>query len=73
MINQQLHNLGAPNPEAKTSPIMEETDERFDELEQELEEQAVCYFNNSAYDNGSFACAWRITNSPPKTAPFPVL
>lgn len=54
MTNQQLHNLGAPDPEAITSPIMEETDEQFDELAQEIEEQAICYFNNVAYDNGSF-------------------
>ncbi len=57
MINQQRHNLGAPDLEAKTSPIMEETDEQFDELAQELEEQDVCYFNNVAYDSGSFACS----------------
>lgn len=57
MKNQQLQNLGAPDPEAKTSPIMEETDEKFDELAQELEELAICYFNNVAYDSGSFACS----------------
>lgn len=57
MLNQQLHNLGAPDPEAKTSPIMEETDEQFTELAQELEEQDSCYFNNAVYDSGSYACS----------------
>ncbi len=57
MTNQQRHNLGAPDPEAKTSPIMEETDEQFEELAQEIEEQEGCYFNNVVYDNGSFACS----------------
>ena len=39
MINQQRHNLGAPDPEAKTSPIMEETDEKFEELAQASKEK----------------------------------
>ncbi len=57
MTNQQRHNLGAPDPEANTSPILEETDEQFEELAQEVEDQAVCYFNNVAYESGSFGCS----------------
>ena len=55
MQNQHLHNLGAPDPEALTSPIMEETDEQFEELAQELEAQGGCYFNGTSFTNGSFA------------------
>ena len=57
VMQQRLTNVGAPDPEAKTSPIMEETDEQFGELAQELEDQAFCYFNNVAYESGSFACS----------------
>ena len=55
MQNSQLHNLGAPDPEALTSSIMEETDEQFEELAQEFEAQGACYFNGVSYVNGSFA------------------
>jgi len=56
-IPQSIPNIGTPDPEAKTSPIMEETDEQFDELAQGVEEQAVCYFNNVAYNSGSYVCS----------------
>jgi hypothetical protein len=49
--------VGAPDPELKTSPIMEETDEDFDSLAQEYEELDVCYFNNVAYDDGEYVCS----------------
>ena len=57
MINQQRHKLGSPDPEAKTSPILEESDEQFEELAQKVEEGAVCYFNNVAYESGSYGCS----------------
>jgi hypothetical protein len=49
--------VGAPDPELKTSPILDEEDEEFDVLAQEQEELPVCYFNNVAYDNGTFVCS----------------
>lgn len=49
--------VGAPDPELKTSPILDEEDEEFDVLAQEQEAQPVCYFNNEAYANGSFVCS----------------
>ncbi|OGT22317.1 MAG: hypothetical protein A2V90_00905 [Gammaproteobacteria bacterium RBG_16_57_12] len=52
-----LHNVGSPDPEAKTSPILEETDEDFEVLEQEVEEQGICYFNNVVYEDGSYVCS----------------
>ena len=53
----QLKDVGAPDLEARTSPIMEEGDEEFEVLAQAFEEQACCYFNNVAYDHGSFVCS----------------
>jgi hypothetical protein len=49
--------VGAPDPELKNSPIVEETDEDFEFLIQELSENNVCYFNGSAYDQGAFICS----------------
>ena len=49
--------VGSPDPELKTSPILEESDENFDVLAQEVEELPVCYFNNTAYDDGTFVCS----------------
>ena len=58
MIRQQtLDNVGAPDPEANTSPIVEETDEEFELLGQTQEEQVYCYFNNVSYQDGSYVCS----------------
>ena len=44
--------VGAPDPELKNSPILDEFDE---ELPYELElETGVCYFNNVAYRLGEY-------------------
>lgn len=58
-MNQRktLSQLGAPDPDAKTSPILEETDEEIELLAQGLEEESQCYFNNIAYQDGSYACS----------------
>jgi hypothetical protein len=55
--NQPINQVGAPQPEARTSPIMEETDEDFVMMAQSQEEQPCCYFNNVAYDDGNFVCS----------------
>ncbi|HKK06874.1 MAG: hypothetical protein P8009_08125 [Gammaproteobacteria bacterium] len=49
--------VGAPDPELKNSPIMEETDEDFEVLAQEVGETPVCYFNNVSYPDGRFVCS----------------
>lgn len=54
---QTLSFVGAPDPEAKTSPILEETDEEMEVLAQEFEEQPRCFFNNVAYAGGSYVCS----------------
>ena len=48
--------VGAPDPEHKTSPILDEYDEDFPILAQQIEELPVCYFNSVAYDDGTFVC-----------------
>ena len=49
--------VGAPDPELHTSPIMEETDEDFEVIAQEVEEHALCYFNGVTYPSGQFVCS----------------
>lgn len=58
MANQQhVVDVGAPIPDAKTSPILIESDEDYEVLAQEQEEQTYCYFNNVIYENGRFVCS----------------
>lgn len=49
--------VGAADPDLKTSPILEESDEEFDVLAQEVDDMPSCYFNNTAYPNGTYACS----------------
>lgn len=49
---RNIPQVGSPDPERRTSPILDEEDE---ELEPELElETGVCYFNDVAYPLGSY-------------------
>ena len=48
--------VGAPDPELRTSPIMEEMDEDHDVLAQESENTDACYFNGVVYARGDFVC-----------------
>jgi hypothetical protein len=49
--------VGAPDPELNTSPIMEDTDEEFEVLAQEVEELPICYFNNVSYPSETYVCS----------------
>lgn len=49
--------VGSPDPELNTSPIMEETDEDFEVTAQEVENLPVCYFNNTEYPSGQYVCS----------------
>jgi hypothetical protein len=49
--------VGSPDPELKTSPILEEGDEEFDVLPQEVDDLPHCYFNNVTYDDGTYVCS----------------
>ncbi|MEN8167620.1 MAG: hypothetical protein ABFR65_09120 [Pseudomonadota bacterium] len=48
--------VGAPDPELKTSPIFDDTDREFLSLDTELEE-GLCYFNDQIYRLGDYVCS----------------
>ena len=50
-------NVGAPDPELITSPIMEEMNEDFEILAQGLEKNTCCYFNSVMYNIGDYVCS----------------
>jgi hypothetical protein len=45
--------VGAPDPELKTSPILDRSDEDLLSLDLELE-TGVCYFNDASYALGDY-------------------
>ena len=49
--------VGAPNPELKTSPILEPMDEEVGVLAQEVEGLEVCYFNGQSFHSGDYVCS----------------
>ena len=49
--------VGVPDPELKTSPILEESDEDYELLAQGVEELQTCYFNNVSYVDGDYVCS----------------
>lgn len=59
MSNEQINvtQVGAPDPEMKTSPIMESLDEDYEVTAQVVEDLPVCYFNNIQYANGEYVCS----------------
>jgi hypothetical protein len=46
-------NVGAIDPELKTSPVLEETDEESYELRQAVPDGSVCYFNGEIFATGA--------------------
>ena len=52
-MDKPIKDLGAPDPELKNSPISDESDEEFEVLRQELEEN-VCYFNAQSFADGAY-------------------
>jgi len=50
--------VGAPDPERKTSPILDDDSISEESLEFDLEpETAVCYFNDQVYALGDYVCS----------------
>lgn len=47
--------LGALDPERKSSPVAWETDEDTEALRESVPDEAVCYFNDRAYEHGTVA------------------
>jgi hypothetical protein len=54
-MNDSLPQVGAPDPELKNSPIIDESeyDEQAASRDLELEE-GMCYFNGKAYSIGTY-------------------
>jgi hypothetical protein len=45
--------LGAPDPERKTSPVAWELDEDTETLREAVPDEAVCFFNDQPYEHGT--------------------
>lgn len=55
--NIHVTQVGAPDPELRNSPIVEEMDEDFDIAAQSLPEEPLCYFNGQPYGDGQWVCS----------------
>lgn len=53
MTTQKTEQLGAADPERKNSPIAWEADEDTEALREAVPDEAVCLFNDRAYDDGT--------------------
>lgn len=49
--------VGAPDPELKTSPILESMDEEAEVIPQEAGETPACYYNSATYEDGTYVCS----------------
>lgn len=49
--------VGAPDPDLRNSPIIEDTDYDYVEQGQQLPEAPVCYFNGSTFHDGEYVCS----------------
>lgn len=49
--------VGSPDPELKTSPILDEFDDEYEVLAQEMDELPSCLFNDLVYEDGSYVCS----------------
>ena len=54
---KHAEDVGAPDPELNTSPIVEDSDEDFEVTAQEVEDLPVCIFNSTNYPNGEYVCS----------------
>ena len=53
-MTSETKQLGAADPERKNSPVAWEADDDTDALREEVPDEAVCFFNDRAYDHGTF-------------------
>jgi hypothetical protein len=51
--NTMHDHVGAPDPELKTSPILEEYDEDAPILAQEFDDLPMCWYNGETYASGT--------------------
>lgn len=53
-MNTSTPDVGDQDPEARNSPIAGEEDEETQFLRQDVPGDAVCWFNDVAYEHGTF-------------------
>ena len=51
---EHVQDVGAPDPESKTSPVAEESDSESEALRQQVPGESVCYFNNQSFPTGAY-------------------
>jgi hypothetical protein len=58
-MTDRIHILqvGAPDPDLRNSPIVEETDEDYPILAQTLPEEPQCYFNGRVFHHNQLVCS----------------
>ena len=49
--------VGAPDPELRNSPIVEESDEDYEIAAQTLPDEPLCYFNSHSFRHDQFVCS----------------
>ena len=52
-MTNPIQQLGAPDPERRTSPVAWEFDEETETLREAVPDEAVCFFNDVAYADGT--------------------
>ena len=52
-MSTRTQQVGAPDPERKTSPVAWETDEDTETLRESVPDGAVCFFNDGSYRHGT--------------------
>ena len=52
-MTARTQQLGAVDPERKTSPVAWEADEDTETLRESLPDTTVCFFNDLVYDHGT--------------------
>ena len=52
-MSARTKQLGAVDPERKTSPVAWEADEDTETLRDSVPDVAVCFFNDGAYEHGT--------------------
>lgn len=53
MKHINVEEVGAADPQRKTSPVLEDVDEEFEPVVSELDDR-VCYFNDKQYPVGAY-------------------
>ncbi len=49
--------VGAPDPDRRTSPIFEDTDEELEVEGQQFVRDPICYFNDKHFSDGQYVCS----------------